>query len=302
MKPSLASGRLLVMTAAVLWSTSGAFVKTSDLPALEIAVWRSLAAGAGLLVIFKLSGGRPTWDWRMAAMIVSFTLMAYLFIEAMTRTSAANTILLQYTAPMWMFLGSVFWLKEPVDRRTAIALAGAMIGILVILAGNWSTTAHEQSGILMALASGVAYAGVALSLRSLREHDSIWLATINHGGSGILLALIWGAEIAWSSDPSTIAGALPTARQFAIVGVFGLLQMALPYVLFGWGLRTVSPQEAGLLTLIEPVLNATWAFLVIHEKPSAATATGGSILLFMLAARYLPSYNRQAAKELNSSS
>ena len=64
------------------------------------------------------------------------------------------------------------------------------------------------------------------------------------------------------------------------------VQMALPYVLFAWALQRVPGPEASLLTLIEPVLNPLWVALFVGERPSAATAAGGALILAALALRY----------------
>ena len=72
--------------------------------------------------------------------------------------------------------------------------------------------------------------------------------------------------------------------------LFGSVQMGLPYFLFARGLRTVSPQEAGAITLLEPLLNPLWAYLISPETdtPPPTTWVGGVLILGALAYRYLP--------------
>jgi drug/metabolite transporter (DMT)-like permease len=64
--------------------------------------------------------------------------------------------------------------------------------------------------------------------------------------------------------------------------------MGLPYWLMSRGLRSVSPQEAGAITLLEPILNPVWAYLVANEEPPLATVFGGLFILGALAWRYWP--------------
>ena len=82
----------------------------------------------------------------------------------------------------------------------------------------------------------------------------------------------------------------PTGRQLALLAVFGAVQMATPYWLFARGLRTVSPHEAGIITLLEPLLNPLWAYLVTPEKdtPTPAMWAGGGLILLALVWRYIP--------------
>lgn len=282
------TGRLLIITSALLWSTSGAFVKNLSLSPTTTAMYRALLAGAVLLFLFLVRRGRLSFHPAMIAMILSFTLMNYSFIASMTYTTAANTIFLQYTAPVWMTAGSVLFLRETIDRRQFWALAGSLIGVVVILAGNASVSTNEQWGILLGLASGFFFAAVAVSLRILRQHDPLWLTAINNLGAFAGLAACqvilasaglqdWN-ELAFPADPN---------RQFLLVA-FGVVQMGIPYLLFGAGLRTVSPQEAGILSLVEPLMNPIWTYLMAGETPTSATIVGGAILLFSLIIRYVP--------------
>jgi DME family drug/metabolite transporter len=272
----------------MLWSTSGAFVKNFSLPGVTIAMYRSLAAGLALLLIVRVRRVSPTWQGMMIAMVATFAIMSAMFVVAVTKTTAANAILLQYTAPFWMLLASVLFLGEAVDRKSLWAVMGAMIGIAILLAGQWHSEEDHRLGMLLGLGSGVTYAAIAIFLRMLRAHDPTWLAFLNHFGAGVLMFVGIAAGIfagAWSSD---LLWPTPSAGELAMLTVFGVTQMAAPYVLFGMGLRSVSPQEAGILTLAEPLLNPLWTFLAAGETPSSWTVAGGSILMAMLLIRYIP--------------
>jgi drug/metabolite transporter (DMT)-like permease len=93
---------------------------------------------------------------------------------------------------------------------------------------------------------------------------------------------------AFSSTGTHAPAPLTDPTKWFVLILFGVAQMGIPYVLFGIGLKTVSPQEAGILTLIEPVLNPLWAYASVGEVPSAPTAIGGGVLLTVLGLRYLP--------------
>src|SRR5437660_9387337 len=196
--PSAVQGRLLIALAAVLWSTSGAFTKllTKDtslhlndpvLPGLVIAFYRALFAGLALLPTL-----RPrdiSFRWAMIARAGCFAVMNALYVVAMAIGSAANAVLLQYTAPMWMYLASVYWLGEPADRRSSVALIAGLAGIGIILYGGWHSA--QVAAIVIALGSGLAYAGVILGLRVLRDASPRWLTVVNHlTGALVLLPFV----------------------------------------------------------------------------------------------------------------
>ena len=139
-------GRLYIALAAVLWSSSGGLTKvlTRDTPlglnhpevaALHIAFYRVLFAGLFFAVLLRPRdiSFRPA----MLPMLVCFAAMNAMFVSAMALGTAANAILLQYTAPIWVFLASIFWLGERADFRSLAAVALAMAGMGLIIGGGF---------------------------------------------------------------------------------------------------------------------------------------------------------------------
>jgi len=284
---SVARGRILIVIAAILWSLSGAFTKVltqessfqmgpAPVAGLQIAFFRALFAGLSLVPVLRPAAisFRPM----MFVMVLCFAAMNALFVLAMVWGKAANAILLQYTAPMWMYLASIWWLGEKPDRRNSIALVIGLLGIAVIIWGGWQEA--QILVVAIALGSGLAYAGVILCLRVLRGASAPWMTVLNHLCAAFaLLPLLW---FIWPPTPSI--------EQLFTLFLFGAIQMAFPYWLMARGLRVVSPQEAGTITLLEPLLNPVWAYLVAPrtEVPSLYTFFGGAFILGALAWRYWP--------------
>src|SRR6202011_4417680 len=72
----------------------------------------------------------------MIVTVACFAAMNALFLTAQAGGQAANAILLEYTAPMWMYLASIWWLGEPADRRSSLALMIGLLGIGIIVWGG----------------------------------------------------------------------------------------------------------------------------------------------------------------------
>lgn len=278
--------RLCILAAGILWSLSGFFVKILTTPtslglneppvdARSMAFYRVVFAGLFLTPgLLRLAPPRPSRS--LLFMMASFAIMNLLFVRAMAEGTAAGAILLQYTAPVWLLLAGVFWLGEKVNQRDCLLLIGGLIGIVVLVAGNWADS--KPAIVACALGSGITYAGVLLGLRFLRREASVWLTVLNFFGSAVVaLPMIWTLP-------------LPRPAQLVWLALFGVVQLALPYWLMARGLRHVTSLEAGLLTLVEPVLNPLWAFLVSPEteKPGVATLVGGGIIVGSLVIRYWP--------------
>jgi len=282
-RQAITRGRLCIALAALLWSTSGAFTKTLTLPTalglhtptiepLQIAFYRALFAGLVLLPTLRRNdlSFRPL----MLGMAGCFAIMNATFVSALALGTAANAILLQYTGPMWMYLASVWWLGEPPDRRSFAALLIGVLGIGIIV---WGGREEAQLNVIaIALASGLAYAGVIVCLRVLRDASPRWLTVLNQLASAVVLVpLIWHLPV-------------PTVGQLGLLFVYGAAQMTIPYWLMARSLKVISPQEAGIISLLEPILNPLWAYLISGEQPSVYTLGGGVFILGALVWRYWP--------------
>jgi len=186
---------------------------------------------------------------------------------------------------MWMYLASVWWLGEKAERRNTVALLLGLAGVAVILAGG--SQGENIQVVALGLGSGVAYAGVIICLRVNRAASPLWLTVLNHlGGAFLLLPLVWDVR---RRRRGSSAYCFCSARW----------QMAFPYWLVARGLRAVSPQEAGTIMLLEPILNPLWVFLVAVRTARAVTLTGGAFIVGALAWRYWPFGTVRPASQKN---
>jgi drug/metabolite transporter (DMT)-like permease len=270
------AARLAVVAAAVLWSTSGFFAKLplfdswpAESRGVQIAFWRALFAAILILPFVR----RRSWRWPMLPMAISFGVMSGVYLTALSLTTAANAIWLQNTAPWWVFLFGVVWLREPVRTREVAPLACCFIGVSTIL--TFELRIGVDWGVLCGLASAFGYASVVLLLRKLRTEDSAWLVVVNQIGTVVVLfpALL-------------LVGHLPGGVELFVLAAFGFFQMALPYLLFGWGLKHISGNEAVAIALLEPILMPVWAYFTRGEVPAWWTVTGAAVILAGLALSY----------------
>lgn len=273
--------RCCLILASMLWSLSGLFTRLlqtngddTPLHPLQMACFRVLFAALGMVVFLR--PGQIVFRKPMIVTVICFAVMNALFVTALAMGSAANAILLQYTSLIWFVLFSIFFLRESPDRKTIQSLLPGMIGILVLVIGGWH--GGEVSVMMIALGSGVAYAGVIVGLRALRDVAPPWITFLNHGLAGAILL------------PLVIGMPMPSPREWGILFLFGFFQMGLPYLLTARSLKVLSPQEAGILTLLEPILNPLWAYCVAPEKENwtFSTVLGGGLLMSALVWRYWP--------------
>jgi drug/metabolite transporter (DMT)-like permease len=268
---NIARGRWFILSAALLWSLAGVFIKFLDVPPLTIVFYRSFFA----FLVFSAFVRRVQWRINGPVLICVLTYTAAIssFVSANKLTTAANAIVLQYTAPIFVFLFSRWVLGEKISRPNGFALLAGMIGVGAISLD--SAGEPEMAGVALALLSGVLFAAYMINLRRTQQVSPIYLTWVNNAFCALALFFVVSSQLAL------------TLNQLVILMVMGALQLGLPYFLFSRGLQSVSLLEASLIALIEPVLNPIWVALTVGEIPSAATLSGGAMILVGLGVRYV---------------
>ena len=270
-KLQLERGRLFILAAAILWSLGGVFIKFLDIHPLAIVFYRSLFAAIVFTPFLKRYDFR--YDGRILFSVLSYTAAISAFVSANKLTSAANAIVLQYTAPIFVFLFSWLVMREQIAKPNIFALGVAMIGIGIISFDRAGEP--EMAGVALALLSGVLFAGYMINLQRTNNVAPVYLTWVNNLVCAFLIFGIVQSHLTL------------TAAQIVILIIMGAVQLGAPYFLFSKGLRSVSLQEASLIALIEPVLNPLWVALIVGEFPSTATVWGGAMILFGLGVRYV---------------
>jgi drug/metabolite transporter, DME family len=267
-----AVARLQLLGAAFLFSTGGAAIKAAGFTAWQVASFRSGSAGVALWCMVPTA--RRRWSARAALVGVAYAACLVLFVLANRLTTAANTIYLQSTAPLYLLLLAPWLLHEPVRRQDIgfMLAVGAGLALFFVGVQQPAATAPDPArGNLLALASGFFW---ALAITGLR-----WLGAGENRGSPIA-AVVSGNVTGFVL---TLPMALPVGRHalvdWAIVGYLGIFQIALAYVLVTTAIQRIPALEASVILLLEPALNPFWAWVVQHETPGAWALLGGAIIL-----------------------
>lgn len=275
--------RLALAAAGVLWSLGGVFIKSLPVSALGITFYRSLFAGLCLLPLLRGRARPPLRDTAVAVLL--YLALLAMYVAATQGTSAANAIFLQYTAPAYALLLGPRFFREPRTREDVWAVGLAMIGMAVLIGGNFQ--GGERWPLVLGAGSGLMFGLFMLWLRRLRDYDPFAVTCTNNLGvallAGVALAAVEPGELALLPRAAGGGEGLRTALLLALMGS---LQIAAPYVLFSYGLRRVPAAEGSLLALVEPLLNPVWVVLVVGERPTAPTLVGGLLIVAALAARY----------------
>ena len=257
-------GVLFVFLAAVLYSIGGLCIK--------VIPWNGLAINGGrTLVALVVIGGylaatrhRPRsnrWIWVGAVCICGTN---SLFTLANKLTTAANTIVLQFTAPIFVILlSAVFWRRRP-KKLDLIACAVVLLGVLCFFVD--SLEAGGTLGNVLALLSGLSYGGVFL-LNDLPDADPI--SSVFWGD--VMSAVIGLPFLLGETDFSP-------APMVSLV-ILGAFQVGVAYILLTIGLRTTPAVTASLVSGIEPVLNPILVAVFYHERIGPLALVGAAVVI-----------------------
>jgi drug/metabolite transporter (DMT)-like permease len=265
--PHLSSPLLLVLAAAILWSTGGLFIKWTTLSAYELSFWRSLLAALTVMLFTRREGFGLNGITVITSVLYAALLL--LFVLATKLTTAANAIFLQYTAPIYVLVLEPLFYKEKFRRRDLFTVIACIAGMSLFFVGKLRP--QDVSGNLTALASGLCFAFYVLLLRHTRSQAVNRASSVIYGNLLLVIALA----------PAGLA-AIPkmTAHDAIAVSYLGIIQIGIAYTLFTLGMaRGVRSLDAGIVGYIEPILNPVWVFLLLGERPSQWAILGGAIII-----------------------
>lgn len=257
-------GTLYVFLAAVLYSIGGLCIKLIPWHGMSINGGRNMVSVLVVGGYLLLTHHRPRWNRWIALGAGCVCGTNILFTLANKMTTAANAIVLQFTAPIFVIvLSLLFWRKRP--RKLDVAVCGVtLLGVTCFFLE--SLEAGDMLGNVLALVSGLSYAGVFL-LNDLPNADPI-------------------SSVFWGDVCSAVVGlpylvketdfTVPNLTSLVILGAF---QVGVAYILMCEGLKTTPAVTASLISGIEPVLNPTLVAIFYHEMIGPLSFVGAVIVV-----------------------
>ena len=258
--------------AALCWSLGGLLIKSVAWPPLAVAAGRGFIAAAFLAAFAPRF--RFTWSAAQIGGALAYASTTVLFVTANKLTTAANAILLQYTAPVWIALFGAWFLGERATRADWATIAVVFGGMALFFCDDLRLSG--VTGNLVALASGVAFASMTLLLRKQKDTSAVESIFL-----GNLLAGVIGLPFIVQS------GLLPNTGSWIALGLLGTVQLGFSYLLYSRAIRHVTALEAVLIPVIEPILNPVWVLLMLGERPGPLSLLGGVIVLTAVTLRTL---------------
>lgn len=254
---------LYVFLSAVLFSTGGLFFKLIPWDALAISSARSMLAGLSLLIILLFRHHRFRINRTVLITAAAITVTNTLYALANKLTTAGNTIVLQFTMPVFVILiMRVFFRQKPTRLQTGTCLI-TLLGIILFFIDALS--AGNMLGNFLALLSGLSYA-VFFVWNSREDSEPFTSILLSYAAAALIgLPSLLKTDIL-SSGPNVL---------LAVLGL-GLLQQAAGHLFLAVGIKGTPPVTASLVSGIEPILNPLLVAVFYHEllSPLSLFAAG----------------------------
>ena len=253
-----------VFLASLLFSIGGLCVKRIPWSALAINGARNLLGAAVIGVFLLLSRHRLRINGPVLLGAASTLGVTTLFTVANKLTTAANAIVLQYTAPVFVMLFSALLYRTRPRKRDMLTCAAVLFGVALFFIDGFR--AGNQLGNLAAILSGVCYAGVFMMNSSPRA-DALSSCFFGQLAAGLIFSPFCLRETDFS---------LPV---LGVVFVLGVFQVGIAYICLSLGIRRTPAVTASLISGLEPVLNPLWTALFWGERVSPLALCGAVLVV-----------------------
>lgn len=258
--------RFWVFMSSVLFAFGGLLFKIITWDALAISSARSILAGAAILIFLLCRKHHFTLNRHVILAALSISATNTLYAMANKLTTAGNTIVLQFTMPVFVIvIMAVFFHKRPGKMECIVCLL-VLAGILCFFID--SLTAGNMTGNLLALASGITYACFFI-FNSMEDSEPFTAILLSYG----ITALIGLPSLLQTDIAASPAGVIPA------VLALGLIQQAAAQLCFATGIRGTGAVAAGLISGLEPILNPVLVAVFAGEMLTPLSLLGAAVVV-----------------------
>lgn len=288
---------LCIIAAGILWGTMGIFVRVFrawGFSTIQITALRILLAAVFFVVFLAVTNpGKLKIKCRDIPLFAglgvgSIFLMSVTYFSTMQRTSLGAAAILLYTAPVFVMLMSVLFLKEKLTMRKLAALGTAFLGCILVT-GIGGDMQMDVSGIMTGLLSGLSYALYSIlgsfALRRYHPYTVSAYAFITAAAAELCICHpVQMVQMAMNSDN--------TWQIWGLAAVMALCTAFAPYLLYTMGLRRVEAGKAAIMATVEPMVATILGVAVFDEELTVWIIIG--IVMILLAVAILNRFGRKA--------
>ncbi len=275
---------IYIILAGILWGTSAIFVHyltPYNFSSYQMAAIRGNVASV-FMIAFALIKDRSIFkaslkDILLFALVgISLYGSAALYYTSMQMTSVSTSVILLYTAPLYVAVISALIFKERFTRVKIISVTFMLIGCCFV-SGIIGGLKFNALGMLIGALSGVSYAAynILTKIVSKSGYRPLTITTYSYffmGAFALLIAPPGGIIANASQKPLILTPLLIT---------LGVVTFVLPFLLYTTSMKYLPVGTVSALGIIEPMSATLFSVILFNEKLDVFTVIG--ILLILLA-------------------
>ncbi|MDZ7330497.1 MAG: DMT family transporter [candidate division KSB1 bacterium] len=259
-------------------SFASIFIKLCSAPSLVIAAYRLTIASAVYIIFTRIRYGpilsrfsKVQRLWALAS--GSFLALHFAtWITSLKFTTVASSVVLVQSAPVFVAIGSILFLREKPTKLTLLGIVIAFGGTFLISAHDFSSDRSSLVGNLLAIAGAIGAAGYLLLGRKLRTE----IATFQYVTIVYSVAAFWLLLFVGFSGSQLVGYDNQTYLLFIAIA---LIPQVIGHTTVNWALKYFSATAVAVIILGEPIGASILAVLILKEKISGMKILGGLIIL-----------------------
>ena len=263
------SGPLLILIAALSWSTAGLFTRlvTTDIP--TTLLWRSITGGiCVLLIYYAMNQKKPLRNLFVFSFgefwIAGLTTAGMIcFISSFFFTTIANVSFVYGTMPLVTYFLSLIFLREKISAFSIVCCVASTLGMVIMTLGN--AALNDYLGIALALGMTFFMAALTVATKFFPNADTTKATYLSAFLGALAVAPFATHTLLLTSD-------------YVWLGLYGLVNVGLGFGVYLMGVSRVSALAAALIGLIEIPLAPVWAWMLFAEKTTGLVLIGGSLI------------------------
>ena len=262
-------GIIQMVKCAALWSIAGLLINHIPMNSFAIAGGRSLFAAFTVIVFMSVTKQKfiISRDTVVSGVLLCGVFLC--FVGANKLTTAANAIVLQYTAPIFVLIFSTLFLHKKPRAFDVVAVLLTLVGVVFFFIAD--IDAGSMAGNILGVVAGAFFGGMFVAVGNTKGEEKM---------SGILLAHIFCAAIGLPFLAFTENTVEPMGILF--VAILGVVQLGIPYILYALASNKCSTISCVVISAIEPVFNPVWVAIVDGEIPSPLAIVSGLFLIAVI--------------------
>lgn len=269
----------ILVIGVIALSFASILIKLCDAPAMVIASYRLTFAAFFFIASARLRKRNPfslfsRRDWLIAGLSSLFLSLHFAtWITSLKYTTVAISVVLVSTAPIFVALGSVIFLRERPQKWMIAGIGVTLVGCIIMSSVNFEAIGeHALGGSLLALVGAVGGAGYFLAGRELRSRiDTLTYVVVVYSLTAVQLLLV------------TLLIQEPVFGYDLTIYVLFILIAFVPQVIghttLNWALKRLSATAVSVTALGEPIGATILAFMILGEKITIIQAMGGILIL-----------------------